>query len=51
MLRLALTWIERGQLKVGPAAVAREAARRELSEIRKKAWATRRKKYGKKGHR
>lgn len=33
-----------------PAALAKDAQRRELARIRKRAWETRRKKYGPRGH-
>jgi len=33
-----------------PAALAKEAQKRELAAIRKKAWETRRKKYGPNGN-
>ena len=35
---------------VSPAALAKEAQARELAAIRKKAWITRRKKYGPNGN-
>ena len=33
-----------------PAALAKAAQARELAEVRKRAWITRRKKYGQRGH-
>lgn len=38
------------KLPISPAAIAKEAAKRELAAIRAKAWITRRKKYGPNGN-